>query len=107
MIENKVESRQHSDQLARYRHLTIAAYPKAHCVFLLLSVGGETPADPSFRIATYEDVHKTLEKCLQERSGAMPQEPHFVITHYMQLIRNRFMPNSEIEKLARNILRDP
>lgn len=102
-IENKVWSNQHSNQLARYRELITETYPDAQCVFILLSVSGEIPADRNFHIATYEQVLKALWDTLNDPSSAMDEEPHSIIKQYIEIIRSRLMPNSEIEKLARSI----
>jgi hypothetical protein len=106
-IENKVWSKQHSNQLARYREHITQDYPIAHHVFILLSVSGERPADRGWRTATYEQVLKALEDCLNDPSKAMDEEVRSVINQYIELVRSHLMPNSEIdpeiEKLARNI----
>jgi hypothetical protein len=102
-IENKTWSIQHSDQLTRYHKRVTEAYPNAKCLFVLLSVNGEDPAHGSFRIATYEQVRKTLKECLYESPNEITDERLLVIEHYIQLIRDKFMPNPDIEELARKI----
>jgi hypothetical protein len=105
-IENKTWSIQHSNQLTRYHKRVTEAYPHAKCFFVLLSVNREDPKDDRFRIATYEQVRKTLKKCLDESPNGIKDEPRLIIEHYIQLIRDKFMPNPDIEELARKIYTD-
>jgi len=102
-IENKVWSEQHSEQLTRYRANVEAQYPSAKKLFILLSVRGEEPEDDAYVQSTYHAVIKTLEECLEELKESIPAEPLLVIKHYMELIGNRFMPNSPVEQLALKI----
>jgi hypothetical protein len=102
-IENKIWSNQHSDQLPRYYEQITKASPDAKRLFILLSVNGEIPAHESFRIATYQQVLKTLEECLRESQNGIKDEPRMLIEHYIRIIRNRFMPNPEIEELVKKL----
>ena len=102
-IENKVWSTQHDNQLARYRDQVAAAFPEAKLHFIFLTIRDEAPEEGSYAIATYDQVREILETCLAELRGIVGDEPRLVIEHYIQIIRTHFMPNSEVEQLARRI----
>ena len=102
-IENKVWSSQHSDQLATYRKRVKDAYPKARLAFILLSVVAEEPEDDPYVVATYAQVKRELDRCLDEQRGVLGDEPRLVIDHYRRTIETHFMPGSPVEELARKI----
>jgi hypothetical protein len=102
-VENKVWSTQHSDQLRRYRTVLESSYKNAQRCYVFLSVLPEEPEDDAYLSATYAQIADILASCLIERSGVIASGPLLVIEHYLQTIRSRFMPNSEVAALASKI----
>lgn len=102
-VENKVGSSQHSDQLTRYRQAVESAFPNARRGFVFLTVLEEEPEDDSYMCATYAQIATVLDECLAERQGVIAEGPRLVVSHYQDLIRSRFMANSDVADLARKI----
>ena len=103
-IENKVKSRQHSNQLTRYREIVEQTFPKAaQKLFLFLTKDEELPDDDAYLSATYTQVHKCLKDCVQASSHSIGNEPRVLIDNYLRLLEEKFMNESDIARLAQKI----
>lgn len=61
-IENKVGSREHSNQLNRYRDILEKEYEGYTRIYIFLTPDGESPSDvENWDVLTYSDVVETLE----------------------------------------------
>lgn len=109
VIENKVKAKQGKDQLRNYRE-ALAKKPRAQekykdhktfCIFL--TKDGEEPNDDAFSVSTYEHVYKALTIAFEERREAIGTEPAALIQNYRKLLEQKFMSNSQIQKLVQKI----
>lgn len=103
VIENKVNSKQHSNQLKRYREIVEQAYPEHKKFYLLLSKHNEEPDDDAYVSTSYELVHRALSSCIKEFSSSIGSEPAVLLKNYLSLLEQKFMPNTKIEALAQKI----
>lgn len=103
IIENKVRSSQHTNQLTRYRTEMEKRPSVENRAFILLSVDEEQPEDHHYIVATYKQVRAVLRACMKEQRGEVAAEPRMLLEDYCKVIESRFMPNSKIEKLAQKI----
>ena len=103
VIENKVNSKQHSNQLTRYREIVEQAYPDHAKFYLLLSKHSEEPDDEAYVSTSYELVHRALTSCAKEFSSSIGAEPAVLLKNYLSLLEQKFMPNTKIEALAQRI----
>jgi len=105
VIENKVNSVQHSKQLTKYRHIieedTSESLEKR--MFILLSKNGEEPEEDCYLTASYAQVYDVLKQCIGEKAGAIGNEPEALLKNYLTLLEERFMEDSEIARLAASI----
>lgn len=75
-IENKVKSRQHSNQLTRYRKIVERSFPDAaQKIYLFLIKDDEAPDDDAYLSATYTQVHRCLKECVQANAHSIGNEP--------------------------------
>jgi hypothetical protein len=103
-IENKVESRQHTRQLTRYREIIERRFAHAqHRVFLLLSKHAEEPEDPAFLRTSYELIATILDRCLRERRDWIGPEPRMLLDQYLELLKEDFLSDTRAAELARKI----
>lgn len=103
-IENKINSMQHSDQLARYRRIVEQTFPSAkRHLFLFLTKSNESPDDERYLSASYSQVHQVLRECVVSRSHAIGQEPRVLLENYLRLLEEKFMDESEIARTALRI----
>lgn len=103
-VENKVESRQHTQQLTRYREIVERRFRHAeHRIFLLLSKYPEEPNDPYFLRTSYELVASVLGGCLDARRDWIGAEPRMLLDQYLELLKEDFLSDNRAAELARQI----
>jgi hypothetical protein len=103
-IENKVKAVQSKGQLIKYREKVESTFNKArHRLFVFLTRQEEEPEDDLWTSATYQQVHDVLESCVTEQRSVIATEPRVLLDHYLKLLKESFMENTEIATLARKI----
>lgn len=102
VVENKLDSHEHSNQLQRYRDIVIAHHPGWKHVFILLSPHGIQATDLNYVAVSYADVAEILEIQL-ETSGRLDPAVRLGIEHYLKLLRRHVVDDSQIADLCRRI----
>ena len=104
VIENKVYSSEHSDQLKRYREIVEVAYPDWNHHFVFLTATDDEPSDNEHYVRiTYEDVCQTIEHVTKLRARALTNDVQIALSHYLTLVRRHIMPDLEVQDLCRRI----
>ncbi len=104
VIENKVHSSEHSNQLKRYREIVENVYPDWKHHFVFLTATDDEPSDNEHYVRiTYEDVCQTIEHVLKLRAKALTDDVQIALSHYLTLVRRHIMPDLEVQDLSRRI----
>jgi hypothetical protein len=104
VIENKVHSGEHSDQLRRYREAVEREFRDYTRHYVLLNVSGEEPSDSEYYVGvTYDEVCDVIERLLKMRASTIGDDVAMALSHYVTMIRRRVMPDREIQELCRRI----
>jgi hypothetical protein len=104
VIENKIYSSEHSDQLRCYREVVEEAFPDYTRHYVLLNVSGEEPSDSEYYVGvTYDEVCDVIERLLKMRASTIGDDVATALSHYVTMIRRRVMPDMEIQELCRRI----
>lgn len=107
VIENKIYSGEHSNQLARYlksvRQRFGADIP--YLIPIFLSPEGTPPeADNSpYLPVSYSLVHSTIENVRQRNQTSLGASVHMMMEHYTTMLRRHIMTDSDIAELCRKI----
>mgnify|MGYP006430859465 CR=1 FL=1 len=115
IIENKLESREGSDQLSRYRKYIESTYPGFYCVFVFFTLRGDLPTDQSyiplkfidFLKAYKDELAKPLSPKLSshETVSVMLQQYRLLLSDRLCLrIKTRIQLAPEMEKSCRALL---
>ena len=113
VIENKVHSRQHGDQLRRYLEIAEAAFGRgarkltARGVFLTLH--GEDPEDARYAPIQYAAICELLPRLLRVRAHPLSPEVGTFLDHWLDVIRKAAGmsdDHDELVKLAKRLYRD-
>jgi hypothetical protein len=105
LIENKIESSEHDDQLQKYLHKVERNYPHLRVVPLFLTPAGIDPSDQDLGYVpvNYSSVCDTLKHLLSTRRSVMGVDVFTTITHYVEMLRRHIVSDSDIAELARKI----
>lgn len=106
VIETKLDSAEHSQQLHRYRQLVESQYPDYRRLFILLTVEGDTPSDDAYVTVTYSEVASLVSDVVDRRADQLGPEVRSFLSHYVEMLRRHIVEDSEVQELCRRIYSD-
>lgn len=105
VIENKVYSGEHDDQLSRYVKVVKQHYPGYHIIKLFLTPEGDRASDPGYISISYSLLCELVENITQTRESTLEKDILVLMNHYAVMLRRYIVGESEIEKLCQQIYR--
>ncbi len=105
VIENKVDSSEHSNQLKRYQETIEGEFPQCRKVFIYLTKEGDSASEEQWLSLSYDEVAKIMESICQQYQSTMGDDVYTLINHYVSLIRRHLVSSSEIAELCQKIYR--
>ena len=103
VIENKIETSEHSGQLERYRAFVEREYTGFAAIHMLLSPSGDRPSADAYIPIDYDLICRLLEDIGKARESVMSQEIAMALVHYTQVLRRHIVSDSEAADLAQRI----
>lgn len=103
IIENKVDSDEHSQQLRRYWQTVAQHFPDRRIVGLFLTPDGREPSDERYLPVDYALIYKLVTDLGKTRASVLGSDVQTLLRHYGQLLRRHIMPDSDIAQLAQKI----
>lgn len=105
IIENKIGSAEHSNQLQRYREIVGQHYSGWNTVNIFLTPDGDIPSDDSYIPADYKIVCNVVERLTEKRASTIGTDVKTLLVHYSQMLRRHIVSESEIAELCHRIYR--
>jgi hypothetical protein len=105
VIENKVDSNEHSDQLARYHEVVRRAHPDKTFFGIYLTPDGEPPSHPEYHSCSYGMIAKAIQDLMVSRKSTMGEDVRTGLRHYYQMLHRHIMSESRIADLCQRIYR--
>jgi len=103
IIENKVQSTEHSDQLARYHECVSRECCGWKIVPIYLTVESEKLSDERFIPFGYDQVCALVERLVDLNGKMLDRDVRLVMEHYAEMLRRHLVTESEISDLCRRI----
>lgn len=103
LIENKIGTGEHSDQLNRYHATVKEKYLEYKLLALYLTPGGDEPSHPKYLPVDYRMVCEILDELAESRVSVIEPDAKTLIKHYTEMLRRHIVGDSEIAKLSRQI----
>lgn len=104
IIENKIGTGEHSDQLNRYRETFRSHFPGYQTFGLYLTPDGDESSSPNdYRAISYSLVCKVIEQTARDNRTALDAEVVMALEHYAQMLRRHIVSDSDIAELCRSI----
>jgi hypothetical protein len=105
IIENKISSSEHSNQLCRYYCRVRQQHPDWSIIGLYLTPDGDQPSYDAYLSIDYELICMLLESLAESRASTLGADILTVINHYTQMLRRHIVEKSEIAELCQRIYR--
>lgn len=103
VIENKIASTEHSEQLQRYRSIAEQHYRDWKLLYLYLTPEGDTPSDEFYIPIDYKLICQLVEDLISTRASTVGPDVKTILSHYAQMLRRHIVSESAIEDLCRKI----
>jgi hypothetical protein len=105
VIENKIRTGEHSEQLSRYRLIVEGLYPDWRTLYLYLTPSGDQPSDAHYIPIDYGLVLGLVESLSQSRASTLGPDVRTLMLHYVRMLRRHIVKESEIIQLCQSIYR--
>lgn len=105
IIENKIGSGEHSNQLERYFKIVEQHFPDFKILGLYLTPEGDRPSHAAYLATDYTTVCAIVERLTESRSSTLGADVRTLMLHYTQMLRRHIVSESEIAYLCRRIYR--
>ncbi len=103
IIENKIASSEHSNQLQRYFEVSEHELRGWTIARIYLTPDGEPPTDSRYIAMSYAKVCDVLEALASPDAYAMSNEVRIGLRHYAEMLGRHVVAESEISQLCRRI----
>lgn len=100
IIENKIDTGEHDDQLARYYDRVRHEFPADHILALYLTKEGDEPTDDRYLAVGYGLVCEAVEHMAERRASTLGPDVRTLMVHYAQMLRRHIMSDTEIARLC-------
>lgn len=102
VIENKVGSNEHNNQLNRYRRICEKAYPEYNKIYLFLTPQGLPPSDAdNWTVLTYNDIIEALSE-IMENTELLP-DVSLMINNYIDVVRRDIVDDQQLIEVCNKI----
>jgi len=106
VIENKIFSAEHSQQLQRYKKIVKEEFPKFNQLFVFLTVNEDKPSDEEYVPMSYDDVSLLVDNLIERKKEKVGIEIITFIQHYKEMLRRYIMQDSEIQDICQRIYKN-
>lgn len=105
ILENKIWTTEHSDQLNRYHQIVSGHYPGWQVYGIYLTPHGDTPSHQGYVALSYGAVCEMLEAILRDLGPKINADVRMSIGHYIRMVRRRILGDPEIVGLCQQMYR--
>jgi len=104
-VENKVLSKEHSDQLKRYKEIIENQFPNHHQTFVYLTPEGDTSEDESdtYEPISYGFIVESLDRIISVYGESLNEQVKNYIKDYITIIKRELMGTDKLTELSKKI----
>ena len=104
-VENKVLSKEHSDQLRRYKEIIENQFPNHHQTFVFLTPEGDNSEDESdtYEPISYEFIVESLDRIISVYGESLNEQVKNYIKDYITIIKRELMGTDKLTELSKKI----
>lgn len=102
VIENKIGSGEHSNQLKRYQNTIEKKYSHYKKIYVFLTPGGQSASDEdNWTTLTYQDVYDALIEAIEKRDPS--EQIQSFLENYLDVLRRDVMGDKELKEVCNKI----
>lgn len=106
VVENKVDSTEHSDQLRRYADILAGEFQNWRSALVYLTPDGTSPKEGGPWIPfSYTEVAALVDSVRGSRASTLGADIQALLRHYVTMLRRHIVSDSEVAELCRKIYR--
>jgi hypothetical protein len=105
LIENKIDTTEHDNQLERSWTAATAHFPHDKLVGIYLTPEGEKAKHKAFVSIDYGQIEAVTQELVETRGTGLGSDLRVLMSHYVQMLRRHVVVESEIAELCRRIYR--
>ncbi len=106
VIENKIDSAEHSDQLSHYEEAMKQEFPNDRALYVYLTVDGDDPSSEAWMSYKHADIYRVLKRVRETSGKSIGDDVLVFLDHYLSLIGTRFMTDERIDELCKRIYKN-
>ena len=103
VVENKIDSDEHSNQLKRYREIVEGEYPEYKKAFVFLTIAGDVPSDDAYIPVSYGDIVGVIEPAPKRQESQINDEIWLFVQQYIDMVRRHIVEDSEIQEICNRL----
>lgn len=103
LIENKVYSGEHSNQLERYFKIATNEFKNYLIIPILLTLEGNEPSSDRYFSASYEDIIQSVEFVITNYTDRTSNQVIEFMVHYVSIIKEKYYMDNELKGLCKDI----
>jgi hypothetical protein len=109
-VENKIDSKDHSNQLSKYRDVINTNFTSRKKVFVYLTPTGELPTAQiereHYALYSYQEIIEQSDRILKIHGNSLNSGVYQYISDYLTTIKRELMKNDELNELADKIYKN-
>ena len=105
IVENKIWTSEHSDQLERYHRIVQGNHPDWRVFGIYLTPYGDAPSHEAYAPLGYGTVCGALDKVLEDRGSTISPDVRISIEHYVRMVRRHIVGDSDVARICQQIYR--
>ena len=103
LIENKIYSGEHSNQLKRYKEIANREFSNYEGFYFYLTIDGYYSSDDDYVPISYSLISEVIEKVILNSNGYIDNDVKLFVRHYNDMLKTQIMEESEIQKICKDI----
>ncbi len=103
IIENKIDTIEHSGQLKRYYEIVEQYYPGWRVIAMYLTPSGDPPSHECYLPMDYGLVCDVIDNAAKGSTSIVNADVKTLMVHYTDMLRRNIVKDSDIAKLCRKI----
>jgi len=103
VLENKVDSSEHSGQLQRYRSSVERQFPAHKKLYVYLTIGGAKASDEYYISVDYSEIVALVTETVTRRGEQLSTEVRTFLSQYVEMVRRSIVEDSEIQRICQRI----